>query len=117
MASHEDFLYEDSAESDSGPSPSNESGVDERPTDQNLTVECGQDLLRAVKSHPVVVAAVTAGVAAAVVGVKIAYDRRKAARSRNRVLHHLEDARETLLAVAAELPERGRAVLHRATRR
>ncbi|WP_205323704.1 hypothetical protein [Glycomyces sp. YM15] len=120
MASHEDFLNENpAAASDSAPSPSGESGDDERPADRTVTVfvEHGQDLFQALKSHPGVVAAVAAVAAAAAIGIKVAYDRRKSTKVRNRVLHQLEEARETLAAVAAELPERGRAVLHRVANR
>lgn len=68
--------------------------------------------------NPVVVALVAAGVAAvAVVGLKIAYDRRRSASGYRRALHQLEDARDALISAAAELPERGREVLHRVARR
>jgi hypothetical protein len=56
-------------------------------------------------------------VAAAVIGGKIAYDRRKSARGYRRAVSALEDARDALLSAAAELPERGREVLHRVTDR
>ncbi|MBO3733157.1 hypothetical protein [Glycomyces niveus] len=56
-------------------------------------------------------------VAAAVIGGKIAYDRRKSARGYRRAVSALEDARDALLSAASELPERGREVLHRVTDR
>ena len=56
-------------------------------------------------------------VAAAVIGGKIAYDRRKSAKGYRRAVAALEDARDALLSAAAELPERGREVLHRVTDR
>ena len=56
-------------------------------------------------------------VAAAVVGVKIARDRRKSEKVYIRAARQLEDARDSLFAAAAELPERGRAVLDRVTHR
>jgi hypothetical protein len=56
-------------------------------------------------------------VAAAVIGGKIAYDRRKSAKGYRRAVSALEDARDALLSAAAELPERGREVLHRVTDR
>ncbi|RRR99388.1 hypothetical protein [Glycomyces terrestris] len=68
--------------------------------------------------RPVVVAVAAAGVAAvAVVAIKIAYDRRSRAHGYRKALEQLEEARDTLLSAAAELPERGREVLHRVTRR
>ncbi|MQM27474.1 hypothetical protein [Glycomyces albidus] len=68
--------------------------------------------------RPIVVAVAAAGIAAvAVVAVKIAYDRRSRAHGYRKALDQLEDARDALLSAAAELPERGREVLHRVTRR
>lgn len=68
--------------------------------------------------RPVVVAVAAAGLAtAAVVAVKIAYNRRRKASVYQRALDQLEDARDALLSAAAELPERGREALHRVTRR
>jgi hypothetical protein len=52
-------------------------------------------------------------VAAAVVGGRIAYKRRKSARGYQKAVEALEDARDALISVASELPERGREVLHR----
>lgn len=56
-------------------------------------------------------------VAAAVIGGKIAYERRKSDRGYRRAVSALEDARDALLSAASELPERGREVLHRVTDR
>lgn len=62
----------------------------------------------------VVLAVVAAGVAAvAVIGLKIALDRRKSSRRYRRAVRGIEDARDALLSAAAELPERGRDVLQR----
>jgi hypothetical protein len=56
--------------------------------------------------------------AAAAVGAKIAYDRRKSAHGyRKAAAEYLDDAREALLSAAAELPERGREALQRVTHR
>lgn len=56
-------------------------------------------------------------VAAAVVGGKIAYDRRKSARGYHKAVSALEDARDALLSAASELPERSREVLQRVKNR
>ncbi|WP_199042612.1 hypothetical protein [Glycomyces salinus] len=81
-------------------------------------VERGRELLGGIKCRPVIVAAVAAGAAAAViVGAKIAYDRRKSASIRTKALDQLEDARDALISAASELPEQGRAILHRVTHR
>lgn len=61
----------------------------------------------------VLAAAAVVLVAGAVVGGKIAYDRRKSAKGYRRAVSALEDAREALLSAASELPERGREVLQR----
>ncbi|MDA1359835.1 hypothetical protein O1R50_09390 [Glycomyces luteolus] len=55
-------------------------------------------------------------VAGAVVGGKIAYDRRRSAKGYQRAVTALEDAREALLSAASELPERGREVLQKVKR-
>ncbi|MCH7230183.1 hypothetical protein L0U85_04795 [Glycomyces sp. L485] len=119
MASHEDFPNEDTA-----PEPvqslSDEPGDEGAQVDRTLDglVEQGQDLLQAVKPRQVIVAAVAVGaVAAAAIGAKIAYDRRKSEKVYTTAVHQLEDARDALVAAASELPERSRAVLHRVTHR
>ncbi|WP_026931784.1 hypothetical protein [Glycomyces tenuis] len=76
------------------------------------------DLVGVARPRPVVIAAVVAGVtAAAVIGAKIAYDRRRSAKGYKQVVHQLEDARDALIAATAEMPERGRAALRRMARR
>lgn len=63
-------------------------------------------------------AAVAVGVAAvAVVGFKLAYDRRRSSRGYRQAVDHIEDARDALLSAAAELPERGREALRHFTHR
>ncbi|MFG3340505.1 hypothetical protein [Glycomyces sp. NPDC048151] len=59
----------------------------------------------------VMIAAVVGIAAAAAVGAKIAYDRRKSAQGYRKAVEYLDDAREALLTAAAELPDRGREVL------
>lgn len=66
----------------------------------------------------IIIAAVAVGVvAAAVIGVKMAYDRRQSNRVYREAVAHLEDARDALISVASELPERSREVLQRVTNR
>ncbi|WP_112134500.1 hypothetical protein [Glycomyces dulcitolivorans] len=78
--------------------------------------EWGPEPRRGVR--PIVVAVAAAGIAAvAVVALKIAYDRRTKAHGYRKALEQLEEARDSLISAAAELPERGREVLHRVTRR
>lgn len=80
--------------------------------------EKGQDLLGTIKSRPVIIAAVAAGAtAAALIGIKIAYDRRKSSKGYRSAVRQLEDARDALVAAASDLPERSRAVVHRVTHR
>lgn len=65
----------------------------------------------------IMIAAVVGLAAAAAVGAKIAYDRRKSARGYRKAVDYLDEAREALLSAASELPERGREVLQRVTHR
>ncbi|HEU5128157.1 MAG TPA: hypothetical protein VFU12_09225 [Glycomyces sp.] len=119
MASHEDFQNEDTA-IEPARSPIDGPGDEDASSGRPLggLAQQGQDLLQAVKSRQVIVAAVAVGaVAAAVIGVKIARDRRKSEKIYTRAVRQLEDARDTLAAAASELPERSRAVLHRVTHR
>ncbi|GAA2268833.1 hypothetical protein GCM10009853_022820 [Glycomyces scopariae] len=68
--------------------------------------------------RPVVLAVAAVGVAAAaVVALKIAYDRKHRSHGYRKALEQLEDARDALLSAASDLPERGREALHRVTRR
>lgn len=119
MSPKKDFPSEDgnpeSASSDSGKGAEDDGQVDRM---VGGLVDHGQDLVHAAKSRSVVVAAVAIGaVAATAIGIKIAYDRRKSATLYNKAVSQLEDAKDTLIAAAAELPERSRAVLHRVTNR
>lgn len=119
MASHEDFPNEDTA-TEPVQSLSDEPGDDGAQVDRALggLVEQGRDLLQAVKSRQVIVAAVAMGaVAAAAIGAKIVYDRRKSEKVYTKAVHQLEDARAALVAAASELPERSRAMLHRVAHR
>jgi hypothetical protein len=62
----------------------------------------------------IILGVVVVGVAAAaVVGAKLAYDRRKSARGYRKAVAQIEDARDAIISAAAELPERGREVLHK----
>lgn len=113
MASHEVFPDEAAAVD---PVQSLGGAADARPLDR--IGRRGRDLVRAAKSRQVVVAVAAVGaVAAAVVGAKIARDRRKSEKVYVRAVHQLEDAKDSLFAAAAELPERGRATLERVTHR
>ncbi|GAA1660249.1 hypothetical protein GCM10009830_01630 [Glycomyces endophyticus] len=68
--------------------------------------------------RPIVAAVAVAGIAAVtVVAIKLAYDRHHKTHGYRRALEQLEDARDSLMSAAAELPERGREALHRVTRR
>ncbi|SDD47983.1 hypothetical protein [Glycomyces harbinensis] len=76
-------------------------------------IEDEQEIAAKDDARQIVLAVVAVGVAAAVViGLKIAYDRRKSQRGYRKVVGQLEDAREALLSAASELPERGREALH-----
>ncbi len=60
----------------------------------------------------IILGVVVVGIAAAaVVGAKLAYDRRKSASGYRKAIDQIEDARDAIIAAAAELPERGREVL------
>lgn len=83
-----------------------------------ILVEKGRELAGSLNSRQVIVTAVVASaVAAAVIGAKVAYDRRRSTKGYAKALHQIEDAKDALLSAAADLPEQSRAVLHRVTRR
>ncbi|MCD0442418.1 hypothetical protein LO763_02110 [Glycomyces sp. A-F 0318] len=98
-------------------------GVDDR--EPPGLVEDEQEIAARDNIRGIVLAVAAVGVAAAVVvGLKIAYDRRKASHryrrmvaghfhdAKDSVAGHLGDARDSIVSVASELPGRGRDVLH-----
>ncbi|WP_460498573.1 hypothetical protein [Glycomyces tarimensis] len=116
MTSHEDPLDERSG-SATGAEPLD---ATEGPGSGPLggLVEQRHDLYETLKSRPVIIAAVVAGAtAAAVIGAKMAYDRRRSAKGYHRAVRQLEDAKDALIAATSEVPERSRAVVRRVMHR
>ncbi|WP_460546439.1 hypothetical protein [Glycomyces halotolerans] len=121
MQTHEDLSDENSGtatESEPLHSTDGHETADSDEADRRIAFELAaksRDRFAALTSRPVIIAAVAAGTAAAVIGAKLAYDQRKKANGYHRAVRQLEDAKDTLIAAAFELPERSRAAVRRVT--